>query len=167
MIDSPIVAPDAAIVLGIASTAMPFARTPEAEVERWLRILRVHGEAGAALQALGVSEGRLPESGNDADVERWAQSARGSEPRVKVSLPTGERPDPVERVVDEAVEIAARRGRSDVTTTDLLLAVMCVYGADFERVLHAHGAERGELVERLGIELSAGEICGETDARAR
>ena len=160
MIDSPTVAPDAAIVLGIASTAMPFARTPEAEVERWLRILRVHGEAGAALQAIGVSEGRLPESG--ADVERWAQSARGSEPRVKVSLPASERPDPVERVVNEAVEIAARRGRSDVATTDLLLAVMCVYGGDFERVLHAHGAEREELVECLGIELSADEICGES-----
>ena len=52
-------APDAAIVLGIASTAMPFARTPEAEAERWLRVLRLHGEAGAALQALGVSEGTL------------------------------------------------------------------------------------------------------------
>lgn len=162
MIDSPTVAPDAAIVLGIASTAMPFARTPEAEVERWLRILRVHGEAGAALQALGVSEGRLPESETDADVERWTQSAQGSEPRVKVSLPAGERPDPVERVVDDAVEIAARRGRLDVATTDLLLAVMCVYGRDFDRVLHAHGAEREELVECLGVELSASEICGET-----
>lgn len=161
MIDSPTVAPDAAIVLGIASTAMPFARTAEAEVERWLRILRVQGEAGSALQALGVSEGRLPELGSDADVERWAQSAQSSESRVKVSLPAGERPDPVERVVDEAVEIAARRGRSDVATTDLLLAVMCVYGGDFDRVLHAHGAEREELVECLGIELSAGEICGE------
>lgn len=161
MIDSPTVAPDAAIVLGIASTAMPFARTPEAEVERWLRILRMHGEAGSALQALGVSEGRLPESSSGADVEHWAQSARGSESRVKVSL-TGERPDPVERVVEEALEIAARRGRSDVATTDLLLAVMCVYGGDFDRVLHAHGADREELVEGLGMELSAAEICGET-----
>jgi hypothetical protein len=161
MIDSPTVAPDVAIVLGIASTAMPFARNPEAEVERWLRILRVHGEAGVALRALGVSEGRLPESGSDADVERWARSARGQS-RVKVTLPAGERPDPVERVVEEAVEIAVRRGGSDVVTTDLLLAVMCVYGADFDRVLHAHGAEREELVECLGIELSAGEICGES-----
>jgi hypothetical protein len=161
MIDSPTVAPDAAIVLGIASTAMPFARTSEAEAERWLRILRVHGEAGAALQALGVSEGRLPESARDADVERWAQSAQGGEPGVKVSLPAGERPDPVERVVDEAVEIAARRGRADVATTDLLLAVMCVYGGDFDRVLNAHGADREELVECLGVGLSVGEICGE------
>jgi hypothetical protein len=160
MIDSPTVAPDAAIVLGIASTAMPFARNPEAEVERWLRILRMHGKAGVALRALGVSEGRLPDSGSDADVECWAQSAHGQS-RVQVSLPAAKRPDPVERVIDEAVAIAARRGGSDVVTTDLLLAVMCVYGADFDRVLHAHGAERAELVECLGVGLAASEICGE------
>ena len=50
-------APDAAMALGIAATAMPFARTPEGEAERWLRVLRLHGESGIALQALGVSEG--------------------------------------------------------------------------------------------------------------
>src|ERR1019366_7136527 len=44
-------APDAAMVLGIASTAMPFARTREEEAERWLRVLRLHGEVGIALQA--------------------------------------------------------------------------------------------------------------------
>ena len=31
-------------------------RTPEAEAERWLRLLRLHGEVGATLQALGISE---------------------------------------------------------------------------------------------------------------
>jgi ATP-dependent Clp protease ATP-binding subunit ClpA len=148
MIDSPTVAPDAAIVLGMASTAMPFARSPEAEAERWLRILRVHGEAGAALHALGVSEGRLPESERDADVERWAQSAQNTQPRT-VSL-AGERSDPVERVIDQAVDIARRHGRRSVATTDLLLAVICVYGEDFDRVLRAHGTDRDEVVEWLG-----------------
>ena len=47
------------MVLGIASTAMPFARTADEEAERWLRVLRLHGEVGAALQALGVSEDSL------------------------------------------------------------------------------------------------------------
>ena len=56
----PALAPDAAMVLGIASTAMPFARNREAEAERWLRLLRLHGEVGIALQALGVSETSLP-----------------------------------------------------------------------------------------------------------
>ncbi len=50
---------DSALVLGMASTAIPFARSREEEAERWLRILRLHGEAGAALQALGVSEAPL------------------------------------------------------------------------------------------------------------
>jgi hypothetical protein len=149
MIDSPTVAPDAAIVLGIASTAMPFARTPEAEAERWLRILRLHGEAGAALQALGVSEGRLREPGHDAEEEH------------PVSGGLQERADPVERVIDEAVEIARRRGCAGVATTDLLLAVVCVYGDDFDRVLEAHGTDRDELVQRLGVPLSLSEICGE------
>ena len=56
-------APDAAMALGIAATAMPFARTPEGEAERWLRVLRLHGESGIALQALGVSEGPFRHGG--------------------------------------------------------------------------------------------------------
>jgi hypothetical protein len=149
MIDSPTVAPDAAIVLGIASTAMPFAGTPEAEAERWLRILRLHGEAGAALQALGVSEGRLDEHARDTDFAHPASDV------------LQERDDPVERVIDEAVEIAGRRGRAGVATTDLLLAVVCVYGEDFDRVLRAHGTDRDELMQRLGVEGPLSELCGE------
>jgi hypothetical protein len=149
MIDSPTVAPDAAIVLGIASTAMPFACSPEAEAERWLRILRVHGEAGAALQALGVSEGRLQEQDRDADLERWTQSVRSTDSRSTGS-PVGERPDPVERVIEQAVKIAGRHGSPGVATTHLLLAVICVYGEDFDRVLRAHGTDRDEVVEWLG-----------------
>lgn len=149
MIDSTTVAPDAAIALGIASTAMPFARTLEDEAERWLRILRVHGEAGATLQALGVSEGRLREPAHEADLEH--------PPAVDE-----QRADPVERVIDEAVEIAGRRGRPGVATTDLLLAVMCVYGEDFDSVLRAHGTDRDELVQRLGIELDSNEFCAES-----
>ena len=132
-------APDAAIVLGLASTAMPFARTPEAEAERWLRILRLHGEAGATLQALGVSEGRLDESHRDADLEHPAASA--------------DRADPVAQVVEEAIDIAERRGRGGVATTDLRLAVMSVYDADFDRVLRAHGTDREELAEQIGVRL--------------
>lgn len=147
MIGSPAaVAPDAAIALGIAATAMPFARTPEAESERWLRILRAHGEAGAALQALGVSEGRLGEPDRDAELEHPQQSA---DRRSAVS-PIAQPPAQVERVIEEAVEIARRRGHSGVATTDLLLAVMYVYGEDFDRVLQAHGADRDELFRRLG-----------------
>jgi hypothetical protein len=148
MIDSPTVAPDAAVALGIASTAMPFARTSEDEAERWLRILRLHGEAGAALQGLGVSEARLDEPANQA----------GSAHAVALDA----RPaDPVEAVVDEAVRIADRRGCPGVATTDLLLAVMCVYGEAFDSVLQAHGSDRDELVQRLGVGLDARAICSD------
>jgi hypothetical protein len=126
-------APDAAIVLGIASTAMPFARTPEAEAERWLRILRQHGAVGVALQALGVSEGPL---GGSPDRDR---TPAGVEDR-----------DVVAQVTARAVHLAALRGAARVATTDVLLAVMDVYGESFDRVLLAHGTDRDEVVARLG-----------------
>jgi hypothetical protein len=134
---APELAPDAAIVLGIASTALPFACTPEDAAERWLRVLRLHGEAGAALQALGVSEGPLctPEEGES----RWVSASLGGDAR-----------DAFAQVLEHAVRHAGRRGATGVATSDVLLAVMDVYGADFERVLRAHGADRDELIERLG-----------------
>jgi hypothetical protein len=147
------VAPDAAIALGIASTAMPFARTAEAEAERWLRILRLRGDAGAALQAVGVSEGRLDDSSPDLDTAAAPAASAGS------SQASGQG-DPVARVIDEAVAIAGRRGCAGVATTDLLLAVMCVYGEDFDRVLAAHGSDRDELLQRLDVALPVSEICG-------
>jgi hypothetical protein len=129
-------APDAAIVLGIASTAMPFARTPEAEAERWLRVLRPHGEAGAALQALGVSEGPLAQPVEHAD-------------RARNGVAEADR-DAVELVAEQAVLIAGRRGVEEVATTDVLIAVMEVYGEDFDRVLRAHGTDSDAVLEQLG-----------------
>lgn len=127
-------APDTAIVLGIATTAMPFARTREDEAERWLRVLRMHGEVGAALQALGVAEGPLhPHEVSDLT------SADPSDH------------DALRLVTEQAAHIAAEReARRGIATTDLLLAVMHVYGADFDRVLETHGTNRDELIERLG-----------------
>jgi hypothetical protein len=133
----PGLAPDAAMVLGIASTAMPFAGSPEAEAQRWLRVLRLHGEAGAALQALGVSEMPLDAQGEGADHPQGAH-ANGSDR------------DTVGRVSKRAVHIANRRGANVVGTTDLLMAVMQVYGTDFDRVLRAYGTDRDEVIEQLG-----------------
>jgi hypothetical protein len=134
---APTLAPDAEMVLGIAATAIPFARTPEDEAERWLRVLRQHGEAGIALQALGVSEGRLQVLGGSADRARTAPGG-------------GDDRDVVAQVTEDAVQVASRRGATGVATTDVLMAVMHVYGADFDRVLRAHGADRDEVIERLG-----------------
>lgn len=130
---TPTLAPDAAIALGIASTALPFACTPEDAAERWLRILRLHGEAGATLQALGVSEGPLRDPIEDATD----------------ASPELEDRDALARVLEQAALCAGRRHAAGVATSDLLVAVMDVYGAAFERVLRAHGTDRDEVLERL------------------
>jgi hypothetical protein len=139
---APLLAPDAAIVLGIASTAMPFARTPEDEAERWLRVLRLHGEAGAALQALGVSEGPLRETAEPGEHRPTGEPGESAR-------------DPVAQVAARAAQLATERGAGGVVTSDVLLAVMDVYGDDFERVLQTHGTERDALLERLRVAPSA------------
>jgi hypothetical protein len=128
------------MALGIAATAMPFARTPEGEAERWLRVLRLHGESGIALQALGVSEGPFETEDGDRH-ER--------EPAAQPSVAGGAERDPVALVSEQAVAIAARRGAGGVGTKDLLLAVMRIYGEEFDRVLLAHGTDRAEVLARL------------------
>jgi len=138
----PVLAPDAAMVLGIASTAMPFARTREAEAERWLRLLRLHGEVGIALQALGVSETALEPRDADAAREPSAPSSDAE-------------PDAVARVIEHTARFAGERGADGVATTDVLMAVMHVYGEDFDRVLRAHGSDRDEVLERLGANVAA------------
>jgi hypothetical protein len=130
---------DAAMVLGMASTAMPFARSSEAEAERWLRILRLHGEAGVALQALGVSEGPL--EGSPHRAEEGAGEDALSPHR-----------DVVATVSEGAARVAGMRGARTVGTSDVLIAVMQVYGSDFNQVLRVHGTDRDEVLERLGMQ---------------
>lgn len=137
MSPAPTLAPDAAMVLGIAATAIPFARTPEDEAERWLRILRLHGEVGAALQALGVSEDSLRAGREEVDTERFSQ-ATNPEHRDVIAL-----------VTEAAVRVALGRGSAGVGTTDVLMGVMQVYGTVFERALRAHGTDADEVLERL------------------
>jgi hypothetical protein len=133
----PVLAPDAELVLGIAATAIPFARTSDAEAERWLRVLRLHGEVGVALQGLGVSE--VPLAG-DVDSEH-----------VHPGHAHAVDHDAVAHVTEQATRNASRRGATGVATTDVLMAVMQVYGEDFERVLWTHGTDRDEVLERLGM----------------
>lgn len=127
-------APDAAIALGIAATALPFADSADAASESWLRILRLQGEAGVALQALGVGEDMI-DSGEPADK---AAHAHAGDPHA------------LTEVTEEATRIAEQRGADGIATTDLLRAVMHVYGEDFDRALRAHGTDRDELSARLG-----------------
>ena len=129
-------ATNAAMALGLASTAMPFATSRRAEALRWLRILRLQGEAARVLCALGVGETPLP------DID----------PGEADDLPLGagraDR-DPVASVSELAVRVARGRGATAVGTGDILVAVMRFYGSDFDLVLTAHGTDRDEVIGRL------------------
>lgn len=126
---------DAAMALGLASTAMPFAASRRSEALRWLRILRLHGEAARVLCALGVGETPLGEEGRSESSEPEAEAERDR--------------DPVAAVSELAVRLARKRGANTVGTGDVLLAAMRFYGPEFDRVLSAHGTDRDEVISRL------------------
>jgi hypothetical protein len=132
---TPTLSRDAAMVLGLAGTALPFARTREDEVERWLRVLRLHGEVATSLQSVGIGESAL------------------QRPHKPVSSPgLGREPngtDAVDLVTERAGRIAAEHDAASINTTDVLRAVMDVYGENFERVLQSYGTDRAEVLERL------------------
>jgi anti-sigma B factor antagonist len=127
---------DAAMALGLASTAMPFAASRRAEALRWLRILRLHGEAARVLCALGVGESPLGDAGRSDGVEPAAEAERDDR-------------DPVNVVSELSVRLARKRAATSVGTGDILLAAMRFYGPDFDRLLAAHGTDRDEVIARL------------------
>jgi ATP-dependent Clp protease ATP-binding subunit ClpA len=137
--DGPSFGPETAMALGIAATAMPFARTTEAEAERWLWVLRIHGDSAVALQALGVGEASIEHPHDGAEQDRPG-SGKDEDSRA------------IGLVTQHAVRVASERGSDTVETTDVLVAVMDVYGSDFDRVLRAHGTDRDEVLERLAAQ---------------
>jgi hypothetical protein len=126
---------DAALVVALAGTAMPFAHSAEDEAERWLRAMRLHGQVGAALQGLGVGEAPLM-TGTEHD------------PSEGLGTPTLG-PDVLEEITGRAKELATAHEAATVGTPDLLFAVLDVYGKLFDRALYLRGTSREELVERL------------------
>jgi hypothetical protein len=125
---------DAALVVALAGTAMPFAHSAEDEAERWLRALRLHGQVGAALQALGVGESPLM-TGSAAD-----EDGPGTPP-LGVEV--------LDEVTRRSADFAEARHAETVGTADLLFAVLDIYGRLFDRVLYLRGTSREELAERL------------------
>lgn len=123
--------PDAMTVLGLAGTALGFAESVDDEVERWLRPLRLYGEAGAALQALGVGEATL--GGSPADPAK----------------PPADPQETLGAITSAASRIAAEHGAASVGTTDILIAVMDHYGEAFDRALTRRSSDRQELLARL------------------
>jgi anti-sigma B factor antagonist len=134
---------DAALALGIAATAVPFARSRPAQAERWLRALHRCGGAGVALSAVGVGVGeievaRVPERDSIDHLESGASDDR----------------DAVGTVTDHARRLAdARTGSAAIRTTDLLAAVVEVYGSDLDRLLMGYGTSCGEVTELLAGDL--------------
>jgi hypothetical protein len=126
------VSQDAAIVLALAETAIPFAASREDEAERWVRVLRLHGQVGGALQGLGVGEAPLE---TIADIP---SEGRGRTPVAEVGA--------------VAQRYAAGRDAKLVSTVDVLFAVFECYGRAFDRALYVRGASRDELIERLATE---------------
>ena len=122
---------DAAVVLALAGTAMAFSHSADDEAERWLRAMRMHGRVGQALQAMGVGESPL----------MTGSTARPGQP------PLG--PKAVDVVTERANDYAYRRSAPTVGTTELLFAVMEVYGQMLDRALYLRGSSREELLERL------------------
>jgi hypothetical protein len=133
---------DAALVIALAGTAIPFAHSAEDEAERWLRAMRLQGEVGKLMQALGVGEAALM-TGEASGPWAGAQSAQdhGDTP------PLGERG--LQRVAQVAEGLATEREAESIGTQHVLLAVLEVYGELFERALYVRGTSRAELLEHL------------------
>ena len=126
---------DASLVAALAATAMPFARSAEAQAESWIRTMRLHGRVGSAMQALGVGEAPL----------RVEYDLDGNPP-PPTPVPEGDVP---ERVVARARELAAIDDAVCTGTTHLLGALFEVYGDVMDRALELHGPTREELQQRL------------------
>lgn len=131
---------DAAITLALAGTSVPHAASVEAEAERWLRVMRLHGEVGCTLQALGVGEAPL------------ASAAEPRAIRLLKARPLGE--DIVEMVSDRAHAFASERDARLVSSVDILFALLEVYGEDLDRALYVRGTSREELLECLAARAS-------------
>jgi hypothetical protein len=122
----------AAIFLALADTLVPFASSRADEAERWLRIMREHGNVGDALADLGMVSGQL------------STPSLGSASR---------QPDPesVTAVASEAASLAAERNAPAIDGVDVLFAVILHYGSLFDRALYAAtNKQRHDLLATLG-----------------
>lgn len=120
----------AKLAVGLAATALPFAGSHAEEAERWLRILRVNGAVGNAMQAIGVSEHRLVDG-----------------PAATAVDPC--RPDALAAVIDAASGSAREREADAITTEDLFVGVAATYGPAFDHALDIRGTSSAEVLERV------------------
>jgi hypothetical protein len=120
----------ARMAVGLAATALPFARSDSEQAERWLRILRVNGAVGNAMQGIG-----LPEYPLVADV--------GPPPADPC------RPDALALVIEAAERNARERDGEAITTEDVFVGVTATYGPAFDHALAIRGTTAAEVLERM------------------
>ncbi|HLY50903.1 MAG TPA: STAS domain-containing protein [Solirubrobacteraceae bacterium] len=122
---------DAGLVLGLVSTALPFAESELAQAERWLRVLRRYGDAGRLLRESGVREAPVNAVAEEAGSPEGATATRSK--------------NAVTAVTERAHALAAERKLSSVGTLEVLKAVAAAYGPDFDCALAAYGGDRQTL----------------------
>jgi hypothetical protein len=127
---------DAAITLGLAGTSILHARDEHDAAERWVRVLRLYGLVGAAMQALGVGEAPLETPSVKPELRRKPEDVPGAE-----------------EVTARSRDMALQRGAPAVGTIDILFACFDLYGSAFDRALYVRGTSRDELLERLAYEV--------------
>lgn len=132
---------DAAIVLALAATALPFASSQAEQAECWMRMLRRHGAVGRALAEAGVAEAPIDVVAEPAD----ARDATGGEESVR-------------KITDTAIDFARRHGSRTVDTVHLLMAILAVMGPTFDRGLYAAGTSREEVLGLLAEDSSVRNI---------
>jgi hypothetical protein len=127
---------DAAITLGLAGTSILHARDEHDAAERWVRVLRLYGLVGVAMQALGVGEVPLETPSMPPELRHKPEKVPG-----------------VELVTERSRDMALQRGAPAVGTIDILFACFDLYGSAFDRALYVRGTTRDELLERLAYEV--------------
>ena len=127
---------DAAIALGLAGTSVLHARDAHDAAERWVRVLRLYGLVGTAMQALGVGEAPIDTAAAEPAQRHKPEKVPGSE-----------------EVTDRARDMALHRGAPAVGTIDILFACFDLYGSAFDRALYVRGTSRDELLERIAYEV--------------
>jgi hypothetical protein len=121
---------EAAAVIALAESAVPYASSGIAEVDYWLRVLRREGtgKVGRALAELGFPDEQL--------VARADPASPGAMESIDVVRTT-------------AGDFARRRQATAVTTTDVLFAILTRYGRTATQALYERGIERRELLDQI------------------
>ena len=127
---------DAGIVLGLAGTSVLHARDEYDAAERWVRVLRLYGVVGAAMQALGVGETPIDTAAAEPEARHKPEKVPGAE-----------------EVTARSRDMALHRGAPAVGTIDVLFACFDLYGAALDRALYVRGTSRDELLERIAYEV--------------